>query len=135
MATRINDAQGSRAIGSHMPLAVALAVIPSLPRPVLSRLVARAIERLDEMDGDPDLEPGDEPGPCYWNDGQPGDEEDAEEEHDAEPEHDIEIEQMQHDVPCLPVYELEPDPATGARKCLGVNGPGGIAPERRQPWN
>lgn len=38
------------------PLALALSAIPSLPRPLLSRLVARAIERLDELDGDPDFE-------------------------------------------------------------------------------
>jgi hypothetical protein len=46
---------------SALPLSAALAIIPSLPRPLLSRLVARAIERLDEIDGDPDLEP-DDPG-------------------------------------------------------------------------
>lgn len=34
-----------------------LAAIPSLPRPVLSRLVSRMIDHLDEMDGDIDLEP------------------------------------------------------------------------------
>ena len=28
----------------------------SLPRRLLSRIIARAIERLDEIDGDPDLE-------------------------------------------------------------------------------
>ena len=38
------------------PLNVLLAAIPGLPRPILSRLVARAIDRLDEIDGDPDLE-------------------------------------------------------------------------------
>ncbi|MDT9598540.1 hypothetical protein [Sphingosinicella rhizophila] len=38
------------------PLDVALAVIPSLPRALLTRLVTRAIDRLDEIDGDPDLE-------------------------------------------------------------------------------
>lgn len=37
-------------------------VIPSLPRPLLCRLVARAIEHLDEMDGDPDLEDDDPAG-------------------------------------------------------------------------
>jgi hypothetical protein len=41
---------------SALPLADALAIISSLPRPLLSRIVARAIERLDEIDGDPDLE-------------------------------------------------------------------------------
>lgn len=39
-----------------LPLRRALALIQSLPRPMLSRVVARAIERLDAMDGDPDLE-------------------------------------------------------------------------------
>jgi len=39
-----------------------LAVLFGLPRPVSSRLVARAFERLDELDGDTDAEddyPGD----------------------------------------------------------------------------
>lgn len=57
MAVHIHTAQGGRAIGSHLPLNVALAVLPTLPRPVLARLVAHAIERLDAMDGDADLEP------------------------------------------------------------------------------
>lgn len=39
-----------------VPLDVLLATLPSLPRPVLSRLTARMIERLDELDGDPDFE-------------------------------------------------------------------------------
>ena len=33
-----------------------LAVIPSLPRPALARLVQHAIDRMDDIDGDPDLE-------------------------------------------------------------------------------
>lgn len=38
-----------------------LAVIPSMPRPALARLVQRAIDRMDDLDGDPDFEPcGDE---------------------------------------------------------------------------
>lgn len=45
----------------RLPLAVALSVIPSLPRPLLKRFVERAIERLDDTDIDPDLEPDDEP--------------------------------------------------------------------------
>ena len=40
------------------PFAVALASIPTLSRPLLSRFVARAIERLDELELDPDLEDG-----------------------------------------------------------------------------
>lgn len=44
-----------------LPLDLALDVIPSLPRPLLARMVARMIDRLDELDGDTDLEPnGDE---------------------------------------------------------------------------
>ena len=57
MAIHLRTQQGFRAIGSHLPLNVALAIVPTLPRPILSRLVARAIERLDELDGDADLEP------------------------------------------------------------------------------
>lgn len=36
--------------------ATLLAVIPSLPRATLSRLTTRMIDRMDEIDGDPDLE-------------------------------------------------------------------------------
>lgn len=43
------------------PLDTLLGVIPSLPRPILGRLVERAIERLDEIDGDADLEDDDPP--------------------------------------------------------------------------
>lgn len=45
-----------------LPLEAALAVLPTLPRPVLSRLVTRMIEHLDEQDGDPDLEDDDPAG-------------------------------------------------------------------------
>lgn len=34
-----------------------LTMIPSLPRAELSRLTERLIDRMDEIDGDPDLEP------------------------------------------------------------------------------
>ena len=57
MSVHIRSGQGSRAIGSHMPLNVALAVLPTLPRPLLARLVANAIDLLDRQDGDADLEP------------------------------------------------------------------------------
>lgn len=39
------------------PLDVLLASVPTLPRAILARLTARMIERLDELDGDTDLEP------------------------------------------------------------------------------
>lgn len=43
------------------PLDLVLSAIPSLPRALLARLVERAIECLDEMEPDPDVEPnGDE---------------------------------------------------------------------------
>ena len=57
MAVHTRTEQGGRAIGSHLTLNVALAILPTLPRPILSRLFARAIERLDELNGDADLEP------------------------------------------------------------------------------
>ena len=56
MSVHIRSGHGSRAIGSHMPLNVALAVLPTLPRPLLARLVANAIDLLDRQDGDADLE-------------------------------------------------------------------------------
>lgn len=40
-----------------LPIEAVLSAIPQLPRPALNRLVARMIDRLDEMDGDLDLEP------------------------------------------------------------------------------
>ncbi|MDB5583359.1 MAG: hypothetical protein JWR80_8535 [Bradyrhizobium sp.] len=39
-----------------LPLPVMLATIPSMPRPILARLVARMIDRIDEIDGDTDRE-------------------------------------------------------------------------------
>jgi hypothetical protein len=44
------------------PLDLLLASVPSLPRAILARLTARMIERLDELDGDPDLEDDDPAG-------------------------------------------------------------------------
>ena len=37
-------------------ISAVLASLPSLPRPILSRLTMRMIERLDELDGDSDVE-------------------------------------------------------------------------------
>lgn len=64
MATHLHGGSASA-----LPLATALAIIPSLPRPLLSRLVARAIERLDEIDGDPDMEEDTED--CGHDEGEP----------------------------------------------------------------
>lgn len=49
---------------SALPLSAMLEALPSLPRPILSRLVARAIEHMDEMDGDCDQEEDDPTGQC-----------------------------------------------------------------------
>ncbi len=54
MATRA--IQGEASASPAMPLDLILSAIPSLPRPLLSRLTARLIEHMDEMDGDPDAE-------------------------------------------------------------------------------
>lgn len=40
----------------RLPADIALAIIPSLPRARLERLAQQIIDRLDVMDGDPDLE-------------------------------------------------------------------------------
>lgn len=57
MAVHIRSENGGRAIGSHIPLNVALAILPSLPRPILARLVDNAIDLMDTSDGDADDEP------------------------------------------------------------------------------
>lgn len=49
---------------SALPLSAVLGAIPSYPRPVIERLVARLIEHLDEHDGDPDFEDDDPSGQC-----------------------------------------------------------------------
>jgi hypothetical protein len=57
MAVHIRTQEGVRAIGAHMPLDIALTLLPTLPRPLLARLVANAIDLLDLQEGDADLEP------------------------------------------------------------------------------
>lgn len=49
---------GARAL----PIDLLLSAIPSLPRQLLDRLVERAIDRIDELDGEPDLEDDDPAG-------------------------------------------------------------------------
>jgi hypothetical protein len=46
----------TRGNATAIPLNELLAIIPSLPRPFLTRLVTRMIDRLNDLDGDPDLE-------------------------------------------------------------------------------
>lgn len=48
---------GGASASPAIPLDLILSAIPSLPRPILSRLTARMIDRLDELDGDSDREP------------------------------------------------------------------------------
>jgi hypothetical protein len=52
--TRLALAIGRRA--SRLPADLALSLIPSLSRAHLERLVQQLIDRIDEMDGDSDLE-------------------------------------------------------------------------------
>lgn len=114
-------------------LAVALSVIPNLPRPALAELVTIAIDRLDEMDGDPDLEDATDledeglsalvrrfaaqygPG-CITSDVGGGNVED-----EGEAIDECEREQMIDDVPCLQVFAIEPDTVTGKRQLLGMS--------------
>ena len=59
------------------PLDALLAILPSMPRPILGRLTARLIQRIDELDGDFDLEDSgdregiDEREPEDFDDGYP----------------------------------------------------------------
>ena len=69
-----------------LPLDVLLSMIPSLPRAALDRLTERMIDRMDEIDGDADIEPnGDDLDGAEiedefysWRDSDPGDPADAE---------------------------------------------------------
>lgn len=60
---------------ARLPADIALALIPSLPRPHLERLVQTLIDRMDDADGDTDLEPEEtdhtraEDEPTIWHDG------------------------------------------------------------------
>ena len=57
---------GASASPVLVPLDQLLAALPSLPRPLLSRLTARLIDQLDMIDGDPDAEAtGDEGEPDF----------------------------------------------------------------------
>lgn len=107
MSTRHAHSIGST---SALPLSTALSVIPSLPRPLLARLVERAIERLDEEDGDPDLEDATGLEDAFEDHedrfgyggpgcdvGDPGeDEHDREAIDEREPDHDAEIQTWAH---------------------------------------
>jgi hypothetical protein len=41
---------------TRAPVSIMLTAIPSLPRAELARLTMRMIDRMDDIDGDPDLE-------------------------------------------------------------------------------
>jgi hypothetical protein len=70
MATRFIEGGAS---APSVPLDLLLSAIPSLPRPILSRLTARLIEQMDALDGDPDLEEDDWPGGNVEDEGEPED--------------------------------------------------------------
>jgi hypothetical protein len=52
-----------------LPIEALLSMIPSLPRAALDRLTARMIDRLDEIDGDADLEDDDDDEDLARDDG------------------------------------------------------------------
>ncbi len=58
-------------------LEVLLSALPSLPRPLLARLTTRLIERLDEIDGNPDDEDDDPGGGNVEDEGENAGAEDA----------------------------------------------------------
>ncbi len=43
-------------LDTRSPVSIMLAAIPSLPRAELAQLTMRMIDRMDDIDGDPDLE-------------------------------------------------------------------------------
>ena len=102
MASRITLAGQSQIVGAHVPVAVLLSAIPSLPRHALNRLVEQMIDRMDGMDGDPDFEPdGDETDQSFPEatgprghviDGRAAPFEDDEDSHDCEQVEEREIE-------------------------------------------
>ena len=119
---------GARAL----PIDLALSIIPRLPRPLLARFVALAIERLDTEDGDPDLEDAtdaedEELSPWALRYGAPGggclvsDPGGGNVEDEGEAIDESEGEQMTHDVPCLRVFAIEPNSVTGKRDFLGMS--------------
>ncbi len=60
--------RADRRRAAHGPhLEALLTVLPSLPRPALARLVQKAIDRMDDMDTDPDRE-DDDPDHCLAGD-------------------------------------------------------------------
>lgn len=60
--------RADRRCTAHGPhLEAMLTVIPSLPRPALARLVQKAIDRMDDIDADPDRE-DDDPDHCLAGD-------------------------------------------------------------------
>ncbi|MBB5685646.1 hypothetical protein [Sphingobium boeckii] len=67
MASRITLAGQSQIVGAHLPVAVLLSAIPSLPRHILDRLVEQMICRMDDMDPNPDEEDSETASP--WVDG------------------------------------------------------------------
>ena len=69
MAALYMNSGGARAL----PLNLLLSTLPSLPRPMLARLVTAAIDQMDELDGDADLEDDDPAGdPCDWGEKEEG---------------------------------------------------------------
>lgn len=71
MATRAIDRGGASPLPTLTALVAMWEAIPSFSRPILARLTARMIERMDEIDGDPDLEDTEGNGPLVDERGRP----------------------------------------------------------------
>lgn len=70
MASRAYQGRAS-ALPPFAAFAAMLEVLPSLPRPMLARLTARMIDRMDEIDPDPELEDTEGNGPDVDERGNP----------------------------------------------------------------
>jgi len=80
MATHISEA---------LPLDYMLSALPSLPRPLLARLTERLIDRLNELDGDPETEEDDHGEEDDWGGGNSEDEGEQDNRRDARPVYEI----------------------------------------------
>lgn len=67
---RLNRAWTRKTAEQQPTLNDALGALPSLPRPVLNRLVSHLIERMDDLDGDPDNEQDDHGGGAMDDEGE-----------------------------------------------------------------
>lgn len=95
----------------------------ALPTDQMATIIEQLIAELDRRDGDLDLE-DDDPDTSAEDAPEGFDpEEDVGQDDIGEPTQDDEIQQMQHDVPCIPIYALEPNIFNSTRQLLGYTLP------------